>query len=69
AAAGALADRHHYATLGEPLRIELFYTGLTEATVGALDGLAASRRDCEPVLMRWNAEGGAYEPLARGGQR
>lgn len=48
---------------GEP--VEVYYTGLTEVTLGALDGFrVAGVRIC---LMRYNAGADAYEQLFRVG--
>ncbi|RJP46792.1 MAG: hypothetical protein C4584_01140 [Armatimonadetes bacterium] len=46
--------------------IELYYTGLTEALMGALDGFAAAGVERERViLMRFEESFGQYLPLRR----
>ncbi|OGY27491.1 MAG: hypothetical protein A2802_00305 [Candidatus Woykebacteria bacterium RIFCSPHIGHO2_01_FULL_43_29] len=43
--------------------VELFYAGLTEATIGALDGYESVGINVVP--MRFNVSSGGYESLSR----
>lgn len=47
--------------------VELYYTGLTEVTLGALDGLyAGARGSLDLTLMRWDQAAQEYQPLEIG---
>jgi hypothetical protein len=47
------------------LTVHLYYTGLTEATLGALDGFTASLCRVRVLLRRYDSQSGEYESLQR----
>ena len=62
-AAYMAASRRGYEAVVNDEILEVYYTGLTEVTLGTIDGLDEAGATYR--LMRYNLNGNTYEPLQR----
>ena len=61
------AAQNHGATLGPGNEVYLYYSGLTEATLGAIDGYESKGKNVIP--FRYDTPSGQYSPIYRGVSR